>query len=124
MRSPHQHINPRLYCKDKSGGLINLTESANTSMKVFSLQVQKEGQINIPQDVLNTLQTHEGQTLTLLQIGEFAVIVPRIPQVTTLTDNFVSLMNSNNVTVDELLEGLQEERQAIWQEQQKNKISA
>ncbi|PZO42222.1 MAG: hypothetical protein DCF19_08270 [Pseudanabaena frigida] len=88
-------------------------------MKMFSLQVQKEGQINIPQDVLNTLQTHEGQTLTLLQIGEFAIIVPRIPQVTTLTENFVSLMNVNNVTVDELLEGIQEERQAIWQEQQK-----
>lgn len=98
---------------------MKLTESANTSMKMFSLQVQKEGQINIPQDVLNTLQTHEGQTLTLLQIGEFAIIVPRIPQVTTLTENFVSLMNVNNVTVDELLEGIQEERQAIWQEQQK-----
>ena len=95
---------------------MTLTESANTSMKVFSLQVQKEGQINIPQDVLNTLQTHEGQTLTLLQIGEFAVIVPRIPKVTALTEGFVSLMNANNVTVDELLEGLQEERQAIWQE--------
>ena len=103
---------------------MNLTESANTSMKMFSLQVQKEGQISIPQDVLNTLQTHEGQTLTLLQIGEFAVIVPRIPQVTTLTDSFVSLMNSSNITVDELLEGLQEERQAIWQEQQQTKISA
>jgi bifunctional DNA-binding transcriptional regulator/antitoxin component of YhaV-PrlF toxin-antitoxin module len=98
---------------------MNLTESANTSMKMFSLQVQKEGQINIPQDVLNTLQTHEGQTLTLLQIGEFAIIVPRIPQVTAVTESFVSLMNANNVTVDELLEGLQEERQAIWQEQQK-----
>jgi bifunctional DNA-binding transcriptional regulator/antitoxin component of YhaV-PrlF toxin-antitoxin module len=95
---------------------MTLTESANTSMKVFSLQLQKEGQINIPQDVLNTLQTHEGQTLTLLQIGEFAVIVPKIPKVTALTESFVSLMNANNVTVDELLEGLQEERQAIWQE--------
>ncbi len=98
---------------------MNLTESANTSMKTFSLQVQKEGQISIPQDVLNTLQTHEGQTLTLLQIGEFAVIVPRIPKVSALTESFVSLMNANNITVDELLEGLQEERQAIWQEQQK-----
>jgi bifunctional DNA-binding transcriptional regulator/antitoxin component of YhaV-PrlF toxin-antitoxin module len=103
---------------------MNLTESANTSMKMFSLQVQKEGQISIPQDVLNTLQTHEGQTLTLLQIGEFVVIVPRIPQVTTLTENFVSLMNASNITVDELLEGLQEERQSIWQEQQQTKISA
>lgn len=103
---------------------MNLTESANTSTKVFSLQVQKEGQINIPQDVLNTLQTHEGQTLTLRQIGEFAVIVPKIPQVTTLTESFVSLMSSSNVTVYELLEELQEERQAICQEQQQTKISA
>jgi type I restriction enzyme S subunit len=69
-------------------------------------------------------ETHEGQTLTLLQIGEFAVIVSRIPQVTTLTESFVSIMNANSVTVDELLEGLQEERQAIWQEQQQTKISA
>jgi bifunctional DNA-binding transcriptional regulator/antitoxin component of YhaV-PrlF toxin-antitoxin module len=103
---------------------MNLTESANTSMKMFSLQVQKEGQISIPQDVLNTMQTHEGQNLTLLQIGGFAVIVPRIPKVTALTESFVSLMNASNVTVDELLEGLQEERQAIWQEQQQTKISA
>ena len=57
--------------------------------------------------------------MSKLQTGEFAVIVPRIPQVTALTESFVSLMNANNVTVDELLEGLQEERQAIWQEQQK-----
>jgi predicted RNase H-like HicB family nuclease len=69
-------------------------------------------------------KTHEGQTLTLLQIGEFAVIVPRIPKVTTLTESFVSLMNASDITVDELLEGLQEERQAIWQEQQQQKISA
>jgi bifunctional DNA-binding transcriptional regulator/antitoxin component of YhaV-PrlF toxin-antitoxin module len=92
-------------------------------MKTFSLQVQKEGQINIPQDVLNTMQTKEGQTLTLFQIGGFAVILPSPPQVSTLTDNFVSLMETNQVSLDELLEGLQQERQAIWQEQT-TKISA
>ncbi len=97
---------------------MNLTESANTSMKMFSLPIQKEGQVNIPQDVLNTLQTHEGQNLTLLQIGELAILVSNPPQVATLTETFISLMNENNVTLDELLEGLQQERQAIWQEQQ------
>lgn len=97
---------------------MNLTESANTSVKMFSLPIQKEGQVNIPQDVLNTLQTHEGQTLTLLQIGELAILVSNPPKVATLTEKFVSLMNENNVTLDELLEGLQQERQAIWQEQQ------
>ncbi len=72
-------------------------------MKIFSLQVQEEGQVNIPQDVLNTLQTHKGQALTLLQIGELAILVSNPPQVTTLTEKFVSLMNENNVTLDELL---------------------
>ncbi len=85
--------------------------------------LRQEGEQDLSDRITNdTLQTHEGETITLLQIGEFAVIVPRIPKVTTLTESFVSLMNVNNVTVDELLEGLQEERQVIWQEQQQTKM--
>jgi len=95
---------------------MGLTKLADTSIKVFSLQVQKEGQITIPQDTLNSLQTHAGQALTLLQIGEVAVIISSQPQVTLLTESFESIMNANQVSVDDLLEGLQQERQALWQQ--------
>ncbi len=80
--------------------------------------MQKQGQIVIPKDVLNSLQVNEGQTLNLLQIGELVLLVPKQPQVTSLAKSFISLMAVNNVSLNDLLEGLQQERQAIWQERQ------
>jgi hypothetical protein len=61
---------------------------------------------------------NEGQTLNLLQIGELVLLVPKQPQVTSLAKSFISLMAVNNVSLNDLLEGLQQERQAIWQERQ------
>lgn len=39
---------------------MNSTEPVNSSIKVFPLEVQTQGNIVIPQDVLNSLQIHEG----------------------------------------------------------------
>lgn len=73
---------------------INLTESNNASMRVFSLPVKQEGEVHIPQDVLNNFQTNVGQSLTLIQIAGFAVLFPNVPE---LANNFVSLMNDHQV---------------------------
>ncbi len=98
--------------------VMKLTESNNASMRVFSLPVRQKGGIYIPQDVLNNLQTNVGQFLTLIQIDGFAVLLPNIPKVSELTNNFVSLMNDHQVDLDDLLTDLEQERQAIWQERQ------
>jgi hypothetical protein len=104
---------------------MNLTESNNASMRVFFLPVQQEGEVHIPQDVLNNLQTNVGQSLTLIQIAGFAVLLPNLPKVSELTNNFVSLMNDHHVYLDDLLTDLEQERQAIWQERQMQvKVSA
>ena len=97
---------------------MNLTESNNVSMRVFSLPVRQEGGIHIPQDVLNNIQTSVGQSLTLIQLNGFAILLPNVPKVSELTNNFVSLMNDHQVDLDDLLTDLKQERQAIWQERQ------
>lgn len=97
---------------------MNLTESNNDSMQIFSLPVQQEGNVNIPQDVLNNLQANAGQSLTLIQIAGFAVLLPNVPKVSELTNNFVSLMNDHHVYLEDILIDLEQERQAIWQERQ------
>ena len=40
---------------------MNSTEPVNSSIKVFPLEVQTQGKIVIPQDILNTLQIDEGE---------------------------------------------------------------
>ncbi|MEB3190334.1 MAG: AbrB/MazE/SpoVT family DNA-binding domain-containing protein [Snowella sp.] len=97
---------------------MNVIETPSSSVNICSLQIQNQGQITIPPEVLNTLQTHEGDTLNLIQIGDLIFLTARPPQVEALTQQFVELMEENQVTLDELLEGLQQERQALWQERQ------
>ncbi|PZV25959.1 MAG: hypothetical protein DCF12_12140 [Snowella sp.] len=97
---------------------MNSTESVNSSIKIFPLEVQTQGKIVIPQDILSALQINEGETLALVQVGDFILLTSKLPLVNTLTEKFISLMNVNQVSLDELLDGLQQERQFFWQERQ------
>ena len=76
---------------------INLIESNNASMRVFSLPVKQEDEVHIPQDVLNNFQTDVGQSLTLIQIAGFAVLLANVSKISELANNFVSLMNDHQV---------------------------
>ncbi len=64
------------------------------------------------------MQVNEGETLVLVQVGDFILLTSKLPLVNTLTENFISLMDVNQVSLNELLDGLQQERQFFWQEQQ------
>ena len=66
-------------------------------MRVFCLPVKQEGEVHIPQHVLNNFQTNVGQSLTLIQIDGFAVLLANVPKVSELANNFVSLMNDHQV---------------------------
>jgi hypothetical protein len=97
---------------------MNSTEPVNSSIKVFPLEVQTQGNIVIPQDVLNSLQIHEGETLALVEVGGFILLTSKFPIVNTLTEKFISLMEVNQISLNELLDGLQQERQFFWEERQ------
>ena len=66
-------------------------------MRVFSLPVKQEGEVHIPQHVLNNFQTNVGQSLTLIQIAGFAVLLANVSKISELANNFVSLMNDHQV---------------------------
>jgi len=87
-------------------------------IKVFPVSIAEEGHVKLPQEVLDSLQVSPEKSLMLLQIGELIFIVPKQPQVSSLTERFVSIMNTNKVSLGDLLEGLQEERQVIWEQSQ------
>ncbi|MEQ8974577.1 MAG: hypothetical protein RIE73_29840 [Coleofasciculus sp. C1-SOL-03] len=96
--------------------MSNLSKDQELTIKTFLLSMAEAGQVTLPQEVLDSLQVSPENSLLLLQIGEFVLLVPRQPQVSSLADRFVSQMNTNQVSLEDLLEGLQEERQTIWEE--------
>lgn len=89
-------------------------------MKTFPIRLGEQGQIIVPQVVQDHLNLTEGDMLTMIQVGELVLLTPRQPQVPQLADKITAIMEDEGVNLADLLTGLQAEREAIWQEQQKD----
>ena len=87
-------------------------------MKAFPIRLQENGQITVPQPVQDNLNLTEGDMLTLLQVGNLVLLTPKQPQVPQLADKITAIMEAEGITLTDLLDGIETERGAIWQEQQ------
>ena len=84
------------------------------------VRLRRRGQITIPQAVRDNLGVSEGDILTLLQMGDVVMLATRQPQVPRLADKIAGLMEDEGVSLADLLQGLKEEREAIWRERVEN----
>jgi bifunctional DNA-binding transcriptional regulator/antitoxin component of YhaV-PrlF toxin-antitoxin module len=89
-------------------------------MKTFPIRLQKEGKIIVPQSIQEQLNLREGDWLTFVQIDDLILLTLKQPQVPQLADQISTLREQEEISINELIEGLELERKTIWQEQQKN----
>jgi AbrB family looped-hinge helix DNA binding protein len=95
-------------------------QDTSVIVKSHPVRLRGRGQITIPSDVRERLNVTEGDTLALVQIGDVIVLAPKQSQVPRLADKIADMMETEHVSLAELLSGLQEEREAIWRERQKD----
>lgn len=94
------------------------SQETDLEIQQFPILLGQGGEITIPQSLQNYLNVNQGDMLVLLQIGNLIVLAPKQPQVPQLIDRIANIMESENVGLTNLLEGLEAEREAIWQEKQ------
>lgn len=100
--------------------MTSTSQNPNIEIKTFPIRLEGQGQITVPQVVQDHLNLTEGDMLTMIQVGELVLLTPRQPQVPQLADKITAIMEDEGVNLTDLLTGLQAEREAIWQEQQKD----
>lgn len=100
--------------------MTTLTPDKKVAAKSYPIRLRGRGQITIPQEVRDRLSVDEGDILTLLQMGDFILVSPKQTKVPQLADKIVTLMEQEQVSLADLLTGLEEERKAMWQEKQSN----
>jgi AbrB family looped-hinge helix DNA binding protein len=86
-------------------------------IKQIPIVLGQKGDITIPQVIQDSLNINEGDNLILLQIGDLIVLTPQQPQVPQLIDQIATLMENENVSLTDLLAGLEAEREVINREQ-------
>ena len=85
-------------------------EEKDFSVKNYPVRLRSRGQITVPQRIREQMNVEDGDMLTLVQVGEVAVLVPFQPQIPQLADRIVAKMAESNVTLADLLTGLEIER--------------
>lgn len=88
-----------------------ITEAGN-----YTVQLRQRGQLTIPQKVRDSLGLDDGETLTLVQIGDLIFLTQKRLRVATLADHIASLIEKEGVSLADLLEELPKIREEIYQE--------
>jgi bifunctional DNA-binding transcriptional regulator/antitoxin component of YhaV-PrlF toxin-antitoxin module len=91
-------------------------EATDINIQQMPILIGQKGEITIPQVVQDSLNVNEGDMLVLVQIGNFILLTPKQPQVPQLIDQIATLMENENVSLTDLLAGLEAEREMINQE--------
>ena len=88
-----------------------MSEEAQT----YTVRLRERGQVTIPRVVREKLATADGDLLTLLQVDDLLLLVPRQTRAPALTEQFTTEMEKEDVSLADLLTGLAKEREAIHQ---------
>ena len=84
----------------------------------YIVRLRDRGQLTLPQAVRKELAVDDGDVLNLVQIGDLAIISRRPSLLPKLSPDFTAIMKEDGVSLAELLQGLEEEREQIWRERQ------
>ena len=86
-------------------------------MTTSTIQIRKKGSFTLPMDLRTKYGVDEGDVFTLIDMGDGSfLLTPRISQVNRLGDRVAEMLSSEGVTLDDLLNTLDDERERYYQE--------
>lgn len=86
-------------------------------MTTNTIQVRKKGTFTLPRDLRTKYGVDEGDVFTLIDMGDGSfLLTPRISQVKRLGDRVAEILNSEGVSLEDLLSTLDDEREQYYQE--------
>lgn len=81
-----------------------------------TLVLRRRGALTLPADLRKKYRLEEGEPLTLLDLGGVFVIALKVPVVPKLVGELGRLRKEAGLQVEDLLEGLDEQRRRLYQE--------
>jgi len=81
-----------------------------------TLTLRKRGTLTLPADLREKYRLEEGEPLTFFDLGGVFVLAPKVPLVPKLVGEFERLREEAGLSVEDLLEGLDEQRRKLYKE--------
>lgn len=82
-----------------------------------TIQMRSKGSLTLPVNLRNKYGLTEGDVFTLIDLGEGSfILTPRVSEVNRLGDRVTKILDQSDVTLDDLLIGLDDERETYYQD--------
>jgi len=86
-------------------------------MTTMTVQIRRRGVLTLPAELRRRYDIDEGDAFTLVDLGEGSfLLTSQVSRVAHLGDQVARLMEEEGVTVEEIQQTLDEEREAYYRE--------
>jgi bifunctional DNA-binding transcriptional regulator/antitoxin component of YhaV-PrlF toxin-antitoxin module len=85
-------------------------------MDTFAIQIRQRGTVTLPVKLRERYSLDAGDTLTIIDLGGAFVVAPRVSLVSKLAAEIEQIREEAGLSIDDLLEGLDEERRRYYEE--------
>ena len=84
--------------------------------KVAIAEIKARGQLTIPKKIREMSHIEEGNVVSILPIGDSLIITPKRLELDEARRQLRKLVKASGLTIEELIEGLKEERTELFEE--------
>jgi len=84
--------------------------------KVAVAEIKARGQLTIPKKIRELSHLEEGQIVSIIPVGDGIIVTSKRMELDEARREIRKVIKAANVTVEELLEALQDERDRLYQE--------
>lgn len=85
-------------------------------MQSFSAEIKSRGQLTIPKKVRDMMHLDEGQTVSIIPVGDSVVLSAKRLELDEARRQIRRIMRQSGCSLDELMSGLHDERDNLYQE--------
>ncbi|MBN2284562.1 MAG: AbrB/MazE/SpoVT family DNA-binding domain-containing protein [Deltaproteobacteria bacterium] len=82
----------------------------------FKSEIKTRGQLTIPKKLRDTLNLEEGQEVSIIPVGDSFVVTPRRLELDEARRQIRQILKRSSCSIQEVMEGLQEERASLYSE--------
>ena len=84
--------------------------------KAAVAEIKARGQLTIPKKIRETSHIEEGNVVSILPVGDSLIITPKRLELDEARRQLKKLLKASNLTIEELIGGLKEERGELFKE--------
>jgi AbrB family looped-hinge helix DNA binding protein len=86
------------------------------TIKASPAEIKARGQLTIPKKIREASHLEEGQSVTIIPVGDSIIITPRRLEIEEARKQIRKILKAARLSAEEILSGLKEEREELYKE--------